>query len=185
MSTKYSPTPAYYENHGSERLVFRPFETEDIERWVPFFDEPAGLSFVGMNSGKFKTMPNAERSKSWIEKQIGRQQEGVFGQLAVIEKVTGAFLGVGGLIFRNELGLKEELEITYSLLPEARGKGYATELSLHFKKWAFEHTSIPSVISIVHVENLASINVTHKNGMLVEKEMDYFEMPVRLYRVRR
>lgn len=185
MTTKYLPTEAYYLGHESDRLYFRAFEPEDIQRWLPFFDDVPSLRFVGMQSGRFKTMPNEERSTFWIERQVSRQQEGIFGQLAIIEKDSGRFIGVGGLVHRNEEQLHDELEVTYSLLPDARGKGYATELSRHFKQWAFDHTTIPAVVSIVHVENEGSIRVATKNGMIAEKQMEYFEMPVHLFRINR
>lgn len=185
MSSKYLPTASYYNGHESDRLMFRPFESEDIERWLPFFLDKPSLRFVGMESGPFKTMADEKRSKAWIELQMTRQENGSFGQLAIIEKETGAFIGVGGLVNRMEEQLPDELEITYSLLPDARGKGYATELSLHFKAWAFEHTDIPSVVSVVHRENQGSIRVAAKNGMVSEKQMDYFEMPVYLFRAYR
>ena len=174
---------AYYQLHESERLSYRPIEVSDIEHWTPFFDDEATLLHVGMLSGKFKTMTNTERASAWLERQMERQKIGLLGQLAVLEKATGAFIGVGGIILRQEEGVEGEWEIAYSLLPEARGKGYATELALYFRDWAFLNTRITSVISMVHINNIASQRVTEKNGMKIDRELTFFEMPVRLNRV--
>lgn len=175
----------YYQGQESERLIYRPFEEDDRKLWERFFDEEAILGFVGMLSGPFKTMSSAERANSWIDKQVDRQKTGSIGQLALIEKSSGKFIGVGGIIARTDEVTSGEWEITYCLLPEFRGKGYATEQSVHFKKWAFENTRKDSMISVVQLDNVASQHVAEKNGMSIEKEMYYFEMDVRLNRVSR
>ena len=173
----------YYQHRESERLEFRPVEKEDIALWTPFFEDEVALSHVGMLSGKFKTMTNAERSTAWLERQMERQNTGSLGQLSVVEKATGKFIGVGGIILRGEEGVEDEWEVAYSLLPESRGKGFATEIAIHFRDWAFENTRVKSVISLVHVNNEASQRVTEKNGMHIDRNMIFFEMPVRVNRV--
>ena len=173
----------YFREHETERLRFRFFEEADFDRFLPFFEDEKVLSHVGMLSEPFKTMTNPERSATWLGKQTERRKTGLLGQLAVTEKSTGKFLGVGGIILRQEPEAFGEWEIAYSLLPDARGKGYATELAIYFKEWAFENSRIESVVSFVHIDNEASQNVTRKNGMHVEKEMTFFGMPTRLNRV--
>lgn len=184
MKPSYRPTEKYY-NQESERLLFRKIEEDDIEKWLPFFEDTPSLRFLGMSSGFFKDHTNEERCEKWICRQINRMEENTFGQLAVIEKSSGRFIGVGGLITRMEDGVRDELEVTYSLLPEARGKGYASELATHFKNWAFENTAIHSVISIIHVDNIASQKVAANNGMKPERKMNFMEMPVEIHRVKR
>lgn len=184
MKPSYRPTENYY-NQESERLKFREIVEEDIEKWLPFFEDVPSLRFLGMGSGFFKDHTNEERCEKWICRQINRIKEGTFGQLAVIEKSSGKFIGVGGLITRLEDGVLDEIEVTYSLLPEARGKGYATELAVHFKNWAFKNTEVPSVISIIHVDNLPSQKVAANNGMKPERKMKFMEMPVEIHRVYR
>lgn len=175
----------YYQGQESERLIYRQLKEADKELWAPFFDEDAILGFVGMLTGKFKTMTSKERANEWINFQIARHKTGTIGQLAIIEKSSGKFVGVGGIIARTDEMTSGEWEITYALLPEYRGKGYATEQSVHFKNWAFENTSKESLVSVVQVDNVASQNVAEKNGMTIEKEMHYFGMNVRLNRVLR
>lgn len=174
---------SYYGKHESERLVFRNLVAEDVELWLPFFEDEETLSHVGMLSGKFRDMTNEERSATWLGRQAERRNKGSLGQLAVIEKESGNFLGVGGIILREESEASGEWEIAYSLLPEARGKGYATELAIYFREWAFTNTRVESLVSFVHINNAASQNVTRKNGMHMEKELLFFEMPCRLNRV--
>ncbi len=174
-----------YYHLESERLSYRALTIEDCSLWLPFFDDTPSLRFLGMGSSIFEGMNNAQKCEKWISRQLERQKDGVYGQLAVIEKSTGKFIGLAGLIARFEENINKELEVTYSLLKEARGKGYATELAIFFRDYAFENTSLPSVISIIHQDNFPSMNVAEKNGMQPENEFELIGMPVRCYRIYR
>ena len=173
-----SPAKEYY-NQYSERLVYRPFELQDINRWEAFFNDNPSLEYLG---GKMlEHLSSLEKSENWIQRQIDRQKGGVFGQLAALDKKTGKLVGVGGVIFRD-LEAGGEYEITYSLLQEHWGKGLGTELANHFRDYLKNVVGLDSVISIIHVENEPSINVAKKNGMVLETEFEFMEMPVAVYR---
>jgi ribosomal-protein-alanine N-acetyltransferase len=176
----HSPTSDYY-NQTTDRLIFRSFEQEDIRRWEPFFIDNPTLVYLG--AALFEHLSALEKSESWISRQIDRQKNNQFGQLAAIDKETGELIGVGGIIYR-ELEAGDEYEITYSLMPKAWGKGLGTELAVHFKNYAKNVVGLKSVISIIHVDNEASINVAKKNGMVKESEFEFMEMPVVVYRAR-
>ena len=104
-----------------------------------------------------------------------------FGQLAIIEKKTGVFIGVGGVIYR-EINGKPEYEITYSLLKEHWGQGYGTELALYFQNLMLNTYKVESIISIIHEENKASINVAEKNELVFDSKMEFLKMPMLVYR---
>jgi len=133
MKPSQQELDSYYQTHASERLIFRNLEDADVALWIPFFDDEESLAHVGMLSGPFRFLDNPNRAKAWIGRQVERRKNGLLGQLAVIEKSTGKFIGLGGIILREETGVEGEWEIAYSLLPEARGKGYATELAVYFR----------------------------------------------------
>lgn len=172
------PLDSYY-NQESERLVFRAITSDDFKNWAPFFIDNPAQRFVGADQFTF---PPEEKAKNWLSKQIERQQEGKYGQLAVIEKSTGKFIGVGGIIERD-LNNFVDFEITYSLLPTSWGSGYATELAVHFKEYAFNTIKSDSVISMIHKENVASINVAKKNGMTLSGETEFMNMSLYVYRI--
>jgi len=175
----HSPAPEYY-NQSSERLTFRAFEQEDILKWEPFFHDNPSLEYLGAKM--LEHLSPLEKSANWIDRQMERQKYKSFGQLAALDKETGEFIGVGGVIFR-ELDAGNEYEITYSLLQEHWGKGLGTELAIHFRDYLKNVVGLDSVISIIHVDNEASINVAKKNGMVLESEFEFMEMPVAVYRV--
>jgi ribosomal-protein-alanine N-acetyltransferase len=174
----HSPVPEYY-NQASERLTFRAFEQEDVLRWEPFFHDNPSLDYLGAKM--LEHLSPVEKAANWIDRQTDRQASKQFGQLAVLDKETGEFMGVGGVIFRD-LEDGGEYEITYSLLQEHWGKGLGTELAVHFRDYLKNVVGLGSVISIIHVENEASINVAKKNGMVLESEFEFMEMPVAVYR---
>jgi RimJ/RimL family protein N-acetyltransferase len=170
------PTSDYYEQ-ASDRLLFRSLTSDDIDLWIPFFNKEDYHRFLGQDI----TEPGAERAKVWIERQIQRKNEGSYGQLAVIEKSSGKFIGVGGIIHRELYG-KDELEITYSLLPEFWGKGYARELAKNFMDYVQQNVEKDSVISMVHPENEASIKVALANGLKFDCKAKFMKIPVEVYR---
>ena len=55
-----SPVKEYY-NQYSERLVFRPLELEDINRWEAFFNDNPSLEYLGGKIVKEKSMLNIFR----------------------------------------------------------------------------------------------------------------------------
>lgn len=170
------PTTDYYEQ-ASDRLLFRSLKVDDVELWTPFFNRDDYQRFLGQDI----TLPGALRSKVWIERQIQRKDEGFYGQLAVIEKTSGKFIGVGGIIQRELYG-NDELEITYSLLPASWGNGYARELAKHFMDYAQFNLEAKSIISMVHPENEASIKVAHVNGLKFDRMAKFMTIPVEVYR---
>lgn len=172
------PAKNYY-SHSSDRLEFRSFSDEDVTAFLPFFDRDDYQKYLAQDI----SIPAIERATEWINRQLQRQEELQFGQLAVIEKSTGKFIGVGGIIGRNNINGAEEYEITYSLIPEFWGKGYARELALHFIRFAKENLPIKSVISLIHPENNASIRVAESNGLALDGESEFMGMPVLIYRL--
>ena len=176
----HAPSPNYY-NQSSKRLIFRSFEDQDDQNWEPFFINNPMLRYVG--GDLYAHLSSLEKATNWIDMQRTRQKEKLFGQLAVIDKDSGEFIGLGGVIYR-QINNVDEYEITYSLLQKAHGKGLGTELAVHFKEYLKNELDLDSVISIIHVDNEPSINVAKKNGMVFESKFEFLGMPVALFRTK-
>jgi len=172
------PKVNYYEQ-SSDRLLFRSLTLDDIPSWIPFFNKEDYHRFLGQDI----SIPGEERATVWIERQIQRKNDETYGQLAVIEKSSGTFIGVGGIIHRELYG-NDDLEITYSLLPEFWRKGYARELAKHFIDYAQTETDAQSVISMIHPENEASKKVAQSNGLEFDRMAKFMRIPVEVYRLR-
>lgn len=162
----------------TERLRFNSLKKEHCALWEPFFVNNPTERFLGFEGS---TKSNAEKAAFWINKQIDRENNQEYGQLAIIEKSSGKFVGLAGVIPR-EINGKQEFEVTYSLLQNYWGKGFATEAARFFKDYILTNNVCSSAISIIHVENEASINVAAKNGMVPTSTLEFMEMPVVIYR---
>ena len=145
----------------------------DVEKWTGFFVDNQMLKFVGVDMSK---SPNT-LATDWISRQLERHENQGLGHLAAVEKNSEQFIGVSGIIPREVDG-KAEMEISYSLKQEFWGKGYATEISTHLKKFGFENNISNHFVSIIDKENIASINVAIKNGMKILSETKYLGMDV-------
>ena len=84
----------------------------------------------------------------------------------IILKKSDTFIGIAGLNLSNDkfrLG-----EIYYKLMPLYWGKGYATETAKTLIKCGFENFCLHKVEAGVAVENIRSIKVLEKSGMIRE-----------------
>lgn len=170
-----------YSHHETERLVLRKLTESDIELWAEFFNDNPSLHFLGLiNTTETEHYTNLDWSKKWIDIQFERYQQTGYGLLAVIHKETGKLIGQAGVL-QKELGGKTEHEIGYSLMPCEWGKGYASEMSSILVDYAIQHKINKRIISIIHVDNLASQKVAKKNQMSILFETRYAEMDVYVY----
>lgn len=111
---------------------------------------------------------NEEETREIIRPVIENQKAEVqrFYMWKITSKETNSFLGVAGMTLsadRFRLG-----EIYYKLLPKYWGKGFATEVSKGLIKAGFEVFKLHKVEAGVATDNLPSIRVLEKSGMIRE-----------------
>jgi ribosomal-protein-alanine N-acetyltransferase len=161
----------------SQRLIFRHLQPGDAVIWEAFLSNAEAVKFFppGLNV--------TQSAVEWIERQLKRYKADGFGLNALIEKVSGAFIGQCGLL-RQEVDGIQELEIGYHLLPRFWKKGFAAEAANSCRTFAFENRMAASVISIIDPQNLASQRVAVRNGMKKDKETVWHGAAVFIYRVR-
>lgn len=166
------------EGQETERLKFRLLTIEDFDVWIELFENIEVCRFLGVD--KIET-PN-ERCKLWFEMTFERYKNDLGGANVLLDKSTNKIIGQSGLIVREIEG-KQEIEIAYSILPEYRKKGFASEATKKCKDFAFENNFSPSLISIINTENSNSEKVAKNNGMRNDKSIEYHGMPVNIYRI--
>ena len=93
---------------------------------------------------------------------LERAAELPFAKQPVIERSTGTILGYTG-VNRFDFNGTEQLEWGYRLIPEARGKGYATEAGLALMEVA-RRSFEGEIIAMIDPRNDASKNVITKLG---------------------
>lgn len=166
------------EGQETERLKFRLLNSEDFDDCIELFKDIEVCRFLGVD----KIETPEERCRLWIEMTFERYKNDLGGQNILVEKNTNKIIGQCGLLVREIEG-KQEIEIAYSILPEYRKKGFATESTEKCKNFAFENKFSKSLISIIHTENSNSEKVAKKNGMKKNKNTEFKGMPVNIYRI--
>jgi RimJ/RimL family protein N-acetyltransferase len=108
----------------------------------------------------------ANYSERLLTRTIERA-DGAKAMYAVSVRETGETAGFVGFSPR-ELEWGHELELGWLLLPRFHGHGYATEAARTVR------SLVPGqVVSLIRVENAASINVARKLGMRLDRDIQY------------
>jgi len=91
-----------------------------------------------------------------------------FGKQPVVERASGAIVGYTGVDYIDFEG-RSWLEWGWRLVPESRGRGYATEASRALLAKA-QQTYKGELLAIIDQENLASQSVCRKLGFAFWKQ---------------
>lgn len=79
-------------------------------------------------------------------------------------------VGDGG--FKGKPDQTGLVEIGYSIVPEFRGRGYATEIAQALIAYAFSHPEVSAVAAHTNVDNIGSIKVLERAGMKIVGEVE-------------
>lgn len=116
-----------------------------------------------------------ELCEKWFNKAYFRYENDLGGLNVLLDKKTNKMVGQCGLLIQT-IENEERMEIGYSILPEFWKRGYAIEAASKCKNYAFENEFTDSLISMVHINNLASEKVALRNGMSFEKRVKAFNI---------
>ena len=121
-------------------------------------------------------------TQTWLDRQIERYRETDFGIWAVVLRSSGEMIGQCGLSLQLYEG-RQVLEIGYLFQRAHWKQGYAIEAAHACKQYAFETLDANEVFSIIRENNLASMNVAIRNGMLVRGRFikHYYDMDMPHY----
>jgi ribosomal-protein-alanine N-acetyltransferase len=130
--------------------------------------------------------PLTEDTQYWLAEQLAAQpgEAGwwVWYWVTVEPAAPRQLIGQGG--FKGPPGPEHTVEIGYSVVREAHGRGYATEAAGALIEWAFAHRSVDRVIAHTYRHLTASIRVMEKNGLVFLEERAEEEGLVRYIRRR-
>lgn len=146
----------------TDRLLLRPFTTDDVDHLVALDSDPAVMRFI--NGGR--TTPREEVVERVLPRFLWYQEQPHgYGFWAVEEKATSAFLGWFHLRPDPDQGDPAEPELGYRLTRDAWGRGYATEGSRALIARAFATLGARRVWASTMVLNVRSRRVMEKAGM--------------------
>jgi RimJ/RimL family protein N-acetyltransferase len=137
----------------TRRLKVRPPTEDDRPRFVELFCDEA---FMAFSAGVLSTVAAHDR----FDQMLVRCSELAFAKQPVIERSTGAIIGYTGVDWFFLEG-RRHLEYGYRLVPNSRGKGYATEASAALLTKA-ARSFHGEVLAIIAPANRPSQNVIRK-----------------------
>ena len=116
---------------------------------------------------------SVEAARDFLVKYDAYKRYGI-GRWAVILKSNYAFAGWCGLKYHPDEG---ETDVGYRLLPELWGMGLAAETGLGCIRYGFETVGLERIVARIHKENLRSVRVAEKMGMVYETDLLYDGVP--------
>ncbi len=141
---------------NTERLQVRRFTSADADAFFLINGNPEVVRFI-------RPAKTREESNSFLEENINLYQNGsIVGRFGVFKKDTQDFVGTFSFLY---LSGQEEIHIGYALIPQAWGKGFATELVRKGITYFFENTVKSGLFAITSSANHASQQVVLKSGM--------------------
>ena len=155
----------------TERLVMRDFRGDDFEPMAGFYADPVSRFYGGP----------CEREEAWRKFAMypGHWTLRGFGPWALELQATGEYVGLCGLWFPDGW---IEPEITWALLPQHHGNGYATEAARRAIESAYADFGWTTAISVIALDNMASAAVATRLGATFEREVEYRYGRARLFR---
>jgi RimJ/RimL family protein N-acetyltransferase len=147
------------------RLILRPFAADDLDRMAELL---TNKDFMRFSMGPM----TQEQTKSFLDKVIGWDRDGMPSQFAMIVRSSGLLVGYCGF-FHHEVDGKMEIEIGYRLDSTFWNRGLATEAARTVRDHGFRNLRLEYVISLIHPENHPSRRVAEKNGMILERETTF------------
>ncbi|MBW3518064.1 GNAT family N-acetyltransferase [Flavobacterium sp. NKUCC04_CG] len=154
----------------TERLYLREMLPSDEDGLFELDSNPAVHTYLGNNP-----ITKIDEAAQYIEFVQQQYKENGVGRWAVIDKVSGEFIGWSGIKLIKE-PMNNHLnfyEIGYRFIEKHWGKGFATETTTALLAYAFEHLKTAKVYAICHIENLGSKNVLLKSGLNLIETFDF------------
>jgi RimJ/RimL family protein N-acetyltransferase len=161
----------------TERLMLRYLTPNDVDAIFAVIGDPETMKFYPQ---KF----TREDAAGWIARSIERYRRDGCGLFAVVLKSNGEVIGNCGLM-RQDVEGESMLEVGYHFRRDHWGYGYATEAALGCLDYAFGHLQAEKVVSLILPENVPSRRVAERNGMKVERQAMFHELPHLVYAMKR
>ncbi|SMH34305.1 GNAT family N-acetyltransferase [Mesorhizobium australicum] len=162
----------------TERLLLRGMTQGDFEAQAEMWADPVVTRFIG-------GVP-LSREQAWIRhlRHIGSWQVMGFGFWAVIDKATNRLIGEAGFHdLKRDLtpSIEGTLETGWGFVPDAHGKGVATETVSAVLAWGDAQRPAMRMTCLIDPGNTASIRVAEKHGFREFARSTYHGAPTILF----
>jgi RimJ/RimL family protein N-acetyltransferase len=156
---------------STERLLLRPWRTEDIEPYARIVADPEVMRYMGV-----ATMDPAAAAAQVAGFAAGTALPGVY-HTAAEERATGGLIDRVGLLHQPEWPGPDKIEVGWLLARRAWGRGLATEGARAAVDYAFAELGLPKVISLTLPQNVRSRAVMQRLGMRLGGQREWHDLP--------
>lgn len=156
----------------TDRLVLRPLTLDDLGLAIALFNNPDVVKYVC-------DVMSPEDIRDHLPVQVKRAAGGRIGNWTATRKDTGMKIGSCVLLplpidtddtdwslMVEDRYPDAEIEVGYMLVPEAWGKGFATEICTRLLRFGFENTPLDEIKATADPENAVSQRVLTKCGLM-------------------
>ncbi len=153
-------------------LTLRDWREDDFAAYAAIYADEDAARYVG---------GVRDEVRSWRDfaSHIGHWRWRGYGMFAAEESDTGAFVGFGGPW--NPHGWPEP-EIGYVVAKAHWRKGYATEIALRTRQYAYEQLDWTTAVSLIHADNIGSKAVARRCGAAPERTITLLGDPCEIWR---
>ena len=147
-------------NINTTRLALRAMRPEDFDRYAEIWAMPDVVRNIGGQPW--------DRRRAWESflRNAGHWQMTGFGQWAVVEQSSRTMIGQMGFFYGSQ-SVAEDFDTHpqagWLLVPEAQGKGYATEAARAAHDW-FDRVIPGKLVARVGAANTASLKLAEQLG---------------------
>ena len=145
------------------RLLVRQLAPNDLDALFAIFSDPIVTRWTGDGSPLTR-----EQCMRWIEISQRNYATKGFGASAVVERASGAMIGLCGIVYAPG---SSEPEIIYMFGQPWWGQGYAGEVVPAMLRYGTEQCGLPRVRATIAPENVASQRVAARAGMRYDGEI--------------
>jgi ribosomal-protein-alanine N-acetyltransferase len=139
----------------TERLTMRLPQAADVDAYAVFYSIPSDLA------GKYRGPRTRDEARLLLEEDIDHWQRKGFGMWLLVRREDGAIVGGCGIAHPDDW---PSHELTWWLMPEERGKGYATEASRAAIAFGYDTLGWPSVETHMRDQNLPARRLAERLG---------------------
>jgi RimJ/RimL family protein N-acetyltransferase len=152
----------------TERLTVRPLLPADAEEYAAMRFHPDVAKWLPPAPGKVQEGDFVALAHAAIERFAVSWQERRLAPWGVFRE--GRLIGHAGLNFIEQF---DGVEVLWSLHPDTRGRGYATEAARVALGYGFDTLGLDRIFAITLEENRASRAVMERIGLTYRKRVDY------------
>ncbi|MDB6079981.1 MAG: acetyltransferase [Akkermansiaceae bacterium] len=149
-----------------------PFQPSDATALARIFTEPQVREYLG---GPMDAQPAAERAQGMIDEKLP-----TIWAIRPADPAAPEQPLLGVIWLRPHHG-GADVEISYALLPEHLGRGYATEAVTAGLQHAFHGLGLTRVVAETQTLNERSVRLLERVGMSFERELERFGARQSLY----